>query len=369
MAVEETVSMETRYKAAMVLCGVGDCIAYKNGEWEFCHSGERIHKELKELGGLEKLHPKPPKWIVSDDTVLSLSTAESLIKMAETDDREKLFSEIALKYKNDVARDMGGRAPGFTTQSSCSQLKPERPDGYRVPFSGRAGGCGAAMRSMCIGLRYPKITDESCLEELIAVSIESGRMTHHHPTGYLGGLASAFLTACAVTGVPIQAWGAKLLEILPKAWKYVENKGIFVEENRKTWGYFKEKWERYLKLRGIEDGESPPKFPDEYGIKTRDEFYKSLSFSGWGGSSGHDAPMIAYDAILAAGDSWGTLCSHGMFHSGDSDSTGVIAGCLFGAKYGYKNVPKNNYKDLEYYDRLATAGSKLYDIAKKNGFV
>lgn len=34
-------------------------------------------------------------------------------------------------------------------------------------------------------------------------------------------------------------------------------------------------------------------FPKKYGVKERDEFYKSVSFSGWGGASGHDAPMIA----------------------------------------------------------------------------
>ena len=44
-----------RYVASMVLSGVGDALGYKNGEWEFCHSGPVIHKELKELGGLSKI--------------------------------------------------------------------------------------------------------------------------------------------------------------------------------------------------------------------------------------------------------------------------------------------------------------------------
>ena len=34
----------------------------------------------------------------------------------------------------------------------------------------------------------------------------------------------------------------------------------------------------------------------------------------------------------------------GMFHGGDSDSTGVMAGCWYGAMYGFEGVPEGNYK-------------------------
>ncbi len=33
------------------------------------------------------------------------------------------------------------------------------------------------------------------------------------------------------------------------------------------------------------------------------------SLDGWAGRSGHDAPMIAYDALLAARNDWKQLCS------------------------------------------------------------
>lgn len=52
---------------------------YRKGKWEFCYSGTKIHQELNDLGGLEKLVLDKEDWPVSDDTVLHLATAEALV--------------------------------------------------------------------------------------------------------------------------------------------------------------------------------------------------------------------------------------------------------------------------------------------------
>ena len=364
MANSNLVSLKQRYEAAMVLSGVGDALGYKNGSWEFCHSGEEIHKELKKLGGVDNIKVGPKHWMVSDDTVMHLATAEGLVEFnsvegLSAEPQERLYLKLADKYKM-CMHDMTGRAPGNTCMGSCHMLKPGRSGGYIIPFNERGGGCGAAMRAMCIGLLYPKPED---IDNLVTVSVESGRMTHHHPTGYLGALAAALFTSYSIQGKPIKSWGAGLMETLPRALKYVKESKIDVMDNVDAWGYFTKRWTEYLELRGISDGQQNPKFPEKFGVKDRDVFYKSLSFSGWGGSSGHDAPMIAYDALLSYDGTWPDLCSRSMFHSGDSDSTGVIAACCYGAMFGFYGVNENNYKKLEYGERLRGLGEKLYAIS------
>lgn len=360
--------MKERYEAAMVLSGVGDAFGYKNGEWEFCHSGELIHENLKELGGVDKIKVDEKNWMVSDDTVMHLATAEALVewfatsKSVNPEPQEKLYLKLAYRYMESM-KNMRGRAPGATCQGSCHMLKPKESGGYIIPFNPRGGGCGAAMRAMCIGLCYPNPKD---IDKLIAVGVESGRMTHHHPTGYLGAVAAALFTAYSVQGRPVKEWGAGLMETLNQVLEYVKKSKIDVKENVEAWGYFSDRWKEYLQLRGIADGKSDVNFPEKYGVKERDAFYKSLSFSGWGGASGHDAPMIAYDALLSYDGTWPDLCSRAMFHSGDSDSTGVIAACCYGAMFGFNGVHKNNYAKLEYVGRLKKLGGKLYAISHPN---
>ncbi|XP_065679333.1 ADP-ribosylhydrolase ARH1-like isoform X1 [Hydra vulgaris] len=360
--------LEENYIASMVLAGVGDAIGYKCGKWEFCFDGVKIHDELSILGGIENLNVKKPGFIVSDDTVLLLSTAEALIEKSNSD-IEMLYKELAFRYKHDFANDMKDRAGGITTSMACSNLKPNISKGWYVPFNKRGGGCGAAMRSMCIGLRYPNIYDVKCLEKLITISVESGRMTHNHPTGFLGSFAAALFGALSVVKYPLNKWGCLLIELLPKVFHYIESEGRDVNENKNSWSYFEHSWKSYLEKRNILNGKNMPLFPENFDVKERDIFYKSLSFSGWGGSSGHDAPMIAYDALLAGNGNWTKLCHHGMLHGGDNDSTGVIAGFCYGALFGFSGVPICNYNDVEYKDRLEYAGKKLYELAKNDGFL
>lgn len=61
---------------------------------------------------------------------------------------------------------MSGRAPGRTTGKSIQILMEDGSNWNKIPYSDRSCGCGASMRSACIGLAYYDNT-----ERLIALGI------------------------------------------------------------------------------------------------------------------------------------------------------------------------------------------------------
>lgn len=74
-----SVSGMDKFKAALVLAGVGDALGYRNFSRENNALGAKIQQELKEIGGLENLVLSPDKWPVSDNTLMHMATAEAVI--------------------------------------------------------------------------------------------------------------------------------------------------------------------------------------------------------------------------------------------------------------------------------------------------
>jgi len=80
-----------------------------------------------------------------------------------------------------------------------------------IPFDRASGGCGAAMRAMCIGLRFPHEEDRLLLA---SAAIESARITHNNSVAFMGSLAVALMTAYAIEGKrPIESWGMGSLNL------------------------------------------------------------------------------------------------------------------------------------------------------------
>ena len=134
-------------------------------------------------------------------------------------------TEIARLYKLGWPK-CAGRNPGKSTGLAMKWLNADGSNWNQAGFRAEAQGCGAAMRAMVIGCCFPlpykhilskdntyeclKVnTDDSIRNDiLLQVSLESGRITHHHPTAYMGAVFVALFTRLAVDGVHPVWWAA-----------------------------------------------------------------------------------------------------------------------------------------------------------------
>lgn len=172
--------------------------------------------QLTDQLGISKLHIHPATFRYSDDTVMHIATAQGLLDSHPHSSLDHICTNIAKYYKS-CMKDMGGRAPGATCIRGANALKEDGSNWMELGFEKRGGGCGASMRAACIGLYF-----YNNMEMLMQVSIESGRITHHNPMGYLGSFVAALFTAFAIQEKSPNQWLSLLLhEYLPKAKEYV----------------------------------------------------------------------------------------------------------------------------------------------------
>ncbi|XP_059000625.1 inactive ADP-ribosyltransferase ARH2-like isoform X1 [Mustela lutreola] len=348
-----------KFKAAMLLGAVGDALGHRHAHKDNSASRKKVQEGLQTSGSLDQRPLSPETWPVSDNTIMHLTTAGAL-----TTDYwclDDLYREMVRRYV-EVLEKLPEHWADPATLEGCSQLKPDNYLlAWHTPFNEKGSGFGAATKAMCVGMRYWK---PERLETLVEVSVECGRMTHNHPTGFLGSLCTALFASYAAQGKPLEQWGRDMVRTVPLAEEYCKKTIRHLAEYQEHWFYFEAKWQFYLEERKIsDDSGSKAVFPDRYDAEERDKAYRKWSSEGRGGRRGHDAPMIAYDALLGAGDSWTELCHRAMCHGGESGATGTIAGCLFGLLHGLDGVPADLYEDLEHREELLRLGEALYRLS------
>lgn len=358
---------KTKFKACMVLHGVGDTIGYYNGKWEFMEGpllGKTAEKLMQfiDFGGV--LYVPKKGWIVSDDTVLHIDVAEALLgKWDSLDGFIKLLTQNFLDSLYKFHKEgFELRSPGNTTIQNLIHISKNK--GYQtIPYDKNAGGSGASMRNLCIGLAMHGLNNR---KRLIEMSIESSRITHNYPTGYLGGMTSALFTAFAIENIDIKKWPFLLMEYLRDNLvdEVMKQLGRQYKEYLKDSHNFKKHWMLYIEDRFDSKGEPIKRQSDKH-IMMRAKYY----FDQFGydrddrliGSGGDDSVIIAYDALLSCDGIWEKLVVYAMLHGGDSDTTGCIAAGWYGSIYGFGDVPDNALENLEFKDKLDGLGGKLYD--------
>lgn len=376
--------MEEKYIACMLLHAVGDTVGYKNGDWEFRKGLEQSLEKLYEfidLGGVNQISLKD--WNVSDDTIMHIQTAVSLLSNFKN--INMLATTMSLNFIDAfdqfIQEGLEIRNPGIATLKSLKLLK-ENISWNNIPYNIKNGGAGASMRSLCIGLAF---YGEENRHKLIQIAIETSRITNNSAVGYLGGLASALFTALAIEGKDIKDWPFILLNLFDSGtiMKYIKSAGRDVEEFERDYHIFLEKWYRYIGDKFNEKREPIKRksfvnlfyrskyYFDNFSLKIKindndtpedvnnNEYYVSAAYQ-YIGSGGDDSVIIAYDSLIDCNNNWEKLVTYSMLHAGDTDTTGAIAGGLYGIVYGLDNVPENFTQYLEYKKELIDISKKLY---------
>ena len=269
--------------------------------------------------------------LVTDDTQLTLFTVEGMIRAALRWDRgvnheptqvlRSYLGWLATQEQPSPSADVVGwlgreswlyaqRAPG---NACLSGLRNARQRGSRGPTASLeqpenpdSKGCGAVMRSAPFGLIAPRPYDSP--ERCFRYAIDCAVLTHGHPTGYLAAGTFAAIVRCLVEGSSLPDAVDRAVSIL-KTYEQHEETLTAVDAAVALASAGDPSAEQVERLGGGWIAEEALAIG----------LYCALV---------HLEPTRFRDALLLA-----------VNHSGDSDSTGSIAGNLLGTLHGETALP------------------------------
>ena len=294
---------------------------------------------------------------ISDDTQMTLFTLAGLLnalRRAPGDDhppeadvnaayhdwlctQEQLENETTATWLFADPRLHSPRAPGITCLEALeAQLgsTAEPPYGTLASPPNNSKGCGAVMRAAPAGM---VLHSGNCGESAAMAAAKTGVLTHGHPLGYL----SAALLAALIHNLLYQqdradgaVWsGGTLADEIRYAMQTVAEEFAGTPQLDELTA----RCERALRLAAEPDGDD----------------VANIHALG-GGWVGEEALAIAfYAAVKYERDFHAAMCC-AVNHSGDSDSTGAIAGNILGACRGYASIAAEGKLALDRLELLDT---------------
>ncbi|MBC7542115.1 MAG: ADP-ribosylglycohydrolase family protein [Candidatus Sericytochromatia bacterium] len=277
--------------------------------------------------------------VVSDDTQMTLFTAEALIRDHQRilhegpGDLMLLMQRALLRWYRTQLTDWPATKPAVLTGALINErrLYARRAPGLTCLSALGTGdrntskGCGAVMRVAPIGLASG---DAAWAFE---VASEAGALTHHHPSGYLSGAYLAAVISGLVLDQPFEVAMAEAETLLRQAPGHEETLAA-VQASQQV----------------AADGP-----PDVVAIERLG-----------GGWVGEEALAISLACALTADRSSPQGIADALWravaHSGDSDSTGAITGNLLGAMVGIEGLPAAWLADLEMVDLITRLATDLH---------
>lgn len=338
-----------RFKGCLFGGAIGDALGYAV---EFMNI-EQIREQYGP-GGITRLQLVNGKALVSDDTQMTLFTANGLLT-AMTQRRLGGPSRETERYLHNAYMDwlrtqrlVGNR---FAEHVCWIYNQPElhsvrAPGGtcLRALTSGIMGtlahpinsskGCGGIMRVSPIGLYYNPARYAPADIDLLGA--KSAALTHSHPLGYLSAAALVAIINSILYGN--RPGNASLADIVDDCIRRIGLEFAAYPKIDTLVAVMKKAAELAL---------SPGE--DSRNIAAIGE--------GW---VAEEALAIAVYCSLKYSDSFEQAIIAAVNHSGDSDSTGAITGSILGALIGYDAIPNSYIDELELFNLIRELAEDLY---------
>lgn len=280
--------------------------------------------------GIQDLLRTGEEAIISDDTQMTLFTMEGMSVETEDEVEEKIYLSylkwaqtqgMSVKLPCDwpsrlamVPKMNCRRAPGNTCLYALASGKMGT---IQEPIN-HSKGCGGVMRTAPLGF-----TDAYGLPLLNGAKVAA--ITHGHPLGWIpAGMLSDIVFKCI--------YGEKKPLKLIIEESLADTKNQFGESE--SMAYFEQLIKKAIALSEAACEEDASTIEKELG-------------GGWGGE---EALAIAIYCCLKYPDDIRKMLIAAVNHSGDSDSTGAVAGNILGAYLGMDAIPKDWLDRLELVD-------------------
>lgn len=290
--------------------------------------------------------------LFSDDTQMSLFTAEGLLSAISSG---KIYEKDILPYitaaythwydtqctpphkipdswLSHIYPLWECRAPGLTCLSALKNISMPNA----APVINDSKGCGGVMRVAPIGIfaaSHPEILD---IEHAGYLAGYAAEITHKHPLSTLSSMALAMIVAeCIATG-HMDREKFRLI-VQDRVMKLI---GLYYTENP-CLSEFTSVIDRAITLASSD-------------LSDTDAI--ALLGEGW---VAEETLAIAIFSVMRHVDDFSKCLVCAVNHSGDSDSTGAVAGNIIGAITGYSAIPAEFKDKLELHDLLLSVADDL----------
>lgn len=346
--------LRNQIRGSLVGGAIGDALGYTV---EFCHEPE-IFERFSNTGITSfYINPRVGKAIISDDTQMSLFTANGIL-CAQTlapNNLSKTRNYVACHYIDwlktqfssfdtiqhekashvsrllNVPALFSQRAPGNTCIDAISELNANTPD-FIASTRNDSKGCGGVMRTapLALAFRFKQGDDISSLDYEAA---QLAAITHSHSLGYM---PSALLNHIISRAIAPER--DTLPNIVHEALSTTEN--LFHNDKHLNRLY-------HLIHLAVEL------------TKNNASDLDNIHAIGLGWVAEETLAVAIYCAIKHQ-DDFSKAIIAAVNHNGDSDSTGAVTGNILGAWLGYDAIDDKWKRDLELHDLILDMADDLY---------